>query len=315
MSVQCAVHICAVAVLFSVALCSDTTPSVKDHQHVKELFVAVGSAVDLPCGDQGDVEVQWKRDGTPLTTGAILSISNVSMEDGGTYTCHNLKKDLLWTLSLRPGYPPAHPGIHCWSPSYPNKAMCSWSEGPEPLLPTNYTATYWIGRCHAVGQCGVGAPQEATVKYVCQPVPGLSRQCALENLQLFSLDPYLLNLTSTNPLGSVSTVFSFILEDIVKPDPPVNVRVTVGAARQLSVEWAPPPTWPNPTIFPLVYDVRYYHGSQESARRLNQYESERMVLKGLRPSSTYFVQVSARDQLVGQSSDWSQPVKATVPAQ
>uniref|UniRef100_A0A0E9PXN2 Fibronectin type-III domain-containing protein n=1 Tax=Anguilla anguilla TaxID=7936 RepID=A0A0E9PXN2_ANGAN len=61
-----------------------------------------------------------------------------------------------------------------------------------------------------------------------------------------------------------------------------------------------------------MYKVQYYHGDIQSARELGPYKCQSMVLKALRPGATYVVQVSAQDQLVGQRSDWSEPVSATV---
>lgn len=43
----------------------------------------------------------------------------------------------------------------------------------------------------------------------------------------------------------------------VKPDPPVDVRVSPTNNRKLLVEWSPPPTWTNLAIFPLKYQIIY----------------------------------------------------------
>lgn len=53
---------------------------------------------------------------------------------------------------------------------------------------------------------------------------------------------------------------------VVKPDPPVNVSVMVMPGRKLSVQWAPPPTWPDPVNFLLKYTVKFHWGKPEMAR-------------------------------------------------
>ncbi|KAJ8378543.1 hypothetical protein AAFF_G00238480 [Aldrovandia affinis] len=314
MWVRCAACACSAAVLLSVVLCSDDPLPATEDRYEKELYVAVGSAVDVPCVAKEGTVGQWRLNGRVLVTGAVLFIRNATLEDGGTYTCHDLSGGLQRTLSVRPGYPPSRPEVRCWAPSYPLKAMCSWSGEPEPLLPTHYSATSWLGKCPEVGHCGTHFLERRTDVQPCHPVPGLSRHCVFETRQIFSLEPYFVNVTAVNPLGSAFALVSYLLEDVVKPDPPVRVRVKPVSARGLSVEWAPPPSWPEPGIFPLKYTVQYYHGSKESARTMGPYESKSMVLKGLRPGQTYFVQVSAQDQLVGQSSDWSHLANGTLPS-
>lgn len=52
--------------------------------------------------------------------------------------------------------------------------------------------------------------------YSCQRQSEQDRQCVLEELDLFSIVPYLVNITAVNALGSRSRVLPVILEDIGK---------------------------------------------------------------------------------------------------
>lgn len=56
---------------------------------------------------------------------------------------------------------------------------------------------------------------------------------------------------------------------VVKPDPPVNVSVMVMPGKKLSVQWGPPPTWPDPVNFLLKYTVKYHWGKPETARTVS----------------------------------------------
>lgn len=51
----------------------------------------------------------------------------------------------------------------------------------------------------------------------------------------------------------------------MKPDAPVNVKVTALPGRKLQVQWAPPPTWPDPVTFPLKYVVQFQWGNANAA--------------------------------------------------
>lgn len=52
--------------------------------------------------------------------------------------------------------------------------------------------------------------------YSCQRQSEQDRQCVLEDLELFSNVPYLVNITAVNALGSASRVLPVIFEDIGK---------------------------------------------------------------------------------------------------
>ncbi|XP_072560203.1 interleukin-27 subunit beta isoform X1 [Paramormyrops kingsleyae] len=292
-----------VILLLHASACADAPHPLTDDLPVTELYVGVGSTFSTACGGMdegpGEVGVEWMRNGTVLTPGGFLTLQNVSLESGGIYTCHAANGTMLQRLHLQPGYPPSTPEVRCWSPNYPHSVICSWDEQPEPTLPTSYIATYSL--------------QHSREVLPCHSVPDANRRCVMQGMKLFSIDHYIFNVTAINPLGSSTRLLLFTLEDIVKPDPPVNVRVVPGFTKQLIVEWAPPPTWTNLPYFPLKYKVRFYRNSKASARILGPYESLKMTLKGLLPGSTYYIQISAQELLdVGQSSDWTTPITATV---
>ncbi|XP_018586603.1 interleukin-27 subunit beta [Scleropages formosus] len=289
-----------VAFFLFAAACTGAAHPLEDDQPAADLYVVVGSAVSVRC--EAGTGAEWRRNGTEPPLGVVLKLDNVSLEDGGLYTCHTAGGDLRRKLSLQPGYPPSPPKVHCWSPNYPLSVMCSWNEEPEPILPTNYTATYSLENSADVRPC--------------HSTTGQSRVCLLRGAELFSIKPHILNVTAINPLGSSTRLLPFVLEDIVKPDPPMEVRAVPVMTKQLVVEWSPPASWSTLVHFPLKYRVRYRLDGEDISRTLGPYESTRMVLKGLRPGKTYHVQVSAQELLdLGQSSDWSAPVSATVSPQ
>ena len=56
----------------------------------------------------------------------------------------------------------------------------------------------------------------------------------------------------------------------MKPDPPVELRVSQGGPHRLAVEWSPPPTWSNLEVFPLKYRVRYQRTQRSRRSQLSQ---------------------------------------------
>nr|XP_046269192.1 interleukin-27 subunit beta isoform X2 [Scatophagus argus] len=213
-----------------------------------------------------------------------------------------------------PSPPPPIANVHCWCASYPNLTICSWPELSHSP-PTHYIATYRerhrqldTKQCHLI-QPGSSSsfPTAASLS---------SSQwfwhCRLPNLKL--LTDYIINITAVNSGGSSSYLSSFMLEDIVKPDPPVNVRVSPLNKRTLLMKWSPPPTWTNLDILPLKYQILYQWENRGIPKSLGPFESTKVELKGLTPGRPYLFQVCAKELLgLGECSDWSLPVKIIIP--
>uniref|UniRef100_A0A4W5QPT5 Epstein-Barr virus induced 3 n=1 Tax=Hucho hucho TaxID=62062 RepID=A0A4W5QPT5_9TELE len=182
------------------------------------------------------------------------------------------------------------PGVRCWSPSYPFKALCSGPEPPQTQLPIQYIATY---------------SSESSLPGVNGSSPVAMWLCVLKGLKLYT--SYKLNITAVNRMGSGSHLHAFTVEDIVKPDLPVNVTGKL----KLSVKWAPPPSWSDRTLFPLKYQVRYHWDNTGTPHEC----ADSYILPGLSPGRSHLVQVCSMELMgLGQSSDWSLPITVTMPA-
>ncbi|XP_060773743.1 interleukin-27 subunit beta [Neoarius graeffei] len=264
----------------------------------KDLYVALGSSVELPCVDGRTDGSEWRLNGSFLVSSPVFRLHNSSIDDQGFYTCHDSNGEIVESVRLQLGYPPSIPDVQCWSPSYPLKALCSWTLPQDPILPTYYISTY----------------RYLEDIYSCQRQSKWDRQCVLEGRDIFLKVSYLVNITAVNALGSASHVLPVIFEDIIKPDPPVNVKVTALPGKKLHVQWAPPPTWPDPVIFPLKYKVQFQWGYDNIASVMGPVESESLVRSGVLPGRMYHIRVSVMDFLgYGQSSDWSDAVNITLP--
>ncbi|XP_031703923.1 interleukin-27 subunit beta [Anarrhichthys ocellatus] len=223
--------------------------------------------------------------------------------------------DLL-RVTATSGDPPSTPIVHCWCASYPNVTFCSWPEASRSP-PTHYVASYSERHRQLVTKpCQLIQPGSASSDLISASSPSSERlwHCHLPNLKL--LTDYIINVTAFSSGGSRSYLSSFMLEDIVKPNPPVDVRVSAHDTRKLLVEWSHPPTWTNLDVFPLKYQILYRWENRGTPKSVNlgPFESTRVELKGLTAGRTYLFQVCAKDLLgLGECSSWSSPVIYIIP--
>ncbi|KAM6168050.1 interleukin-27 subunit beta [Erethizon dorsatum] len=213
---------------------------------------------------------------------------------------------LLLALALWSGYlscggeegPPSQPQVQCWASRYPVAVDCSWTLPPAPnsTTATSFIATYRLG----LAAQGESRP-------CLQPVEETTR-CSIPDIQLFSMVPYVLNVTAVHPAGVRSTFVPFVPERIIKPDPPEGVHLSPLAGQQLQVRWEPPWSWPFPEIFSLKYWIRYRRHRAMHFRQVGPIEATSYILKSVRPRARYCVQVAAQDLTdSGELSDWSPP--------
>ncbi|XP_055785812.1 interleukin-27 subunit beta-like isoform X2 [Salvelinus fontinalis] len=235
---------------------------------------------------------------------------------------HQKRTEMKWTppplqryvagLPVTPSKPSAH-GLSLHRPSFPystspptvNHSVCPSMKGGE------------IQQCHPYPTSVHPLPSpESSLPGINGSSPGAGWLCVLKGLKLYT--SYKLNITGVNRMGSASHLQAFTVEDIVKPDPPVNVTVQVVPGKlRLVVKWAPPPSWSDRTLFPLKYQVRYHWDNKGTPHEitLDPFEDTKKVLPGLSPGRSYLVQVCSMELMgLGQSSDWSLPITVTIPA-
>ncbi|XP_061457139.1 interleukin-27 subunit beta [Rhineura floridana] len=259
------------------------------------------SEVLLRCPvPEGSSTVEWKVNGTSRGILAAardegsLALQNASLLQEGEYSCYELLTGkLLRRIQLKLGYPPGKPSVWCRSTTYA-AINCTWRLKTKTHLVTSFFSTYRLGLSGEVQEC-------------IQPTTGAS-SCSIDNVQMFPVNPYILNITASNPLGTVTSLFSFFQNEILKPDPPEDVKVSPipGERKKLLLEWKPPSSWQFPEYFPLKYLIRYSRDGTDSSKTTRPLEQTSFVWTGVRPGVTYHVQVAAKDFLDnGKYSDWS----------
>ncbi|VCX13688.1 unnamed protein product [Gulo gulo] len=198
---------------------------------------------------------------------------------------------------------PAQPRVRCRASRYPVAVDCSWTLPPAPhsARPASFIATYRLG----VAAHGESRP-------CLQPTPEAT-SCTIPDVQMFSMVPYILNVTAVQPWPSSSFV-PFVPEHIIKPDPPEGIRLNPLPGQRLWVQWEPPRSWPFPEIFALKYRIRYKHHGSPRFRQVGPIEATSFTLRVVRPQARYCIQVAAQDLTdYGEMSDWSLPAAASEP--
>ncbi|XP_054438850.1 interleukin-27 subunit beta [Pteronotus mesoamericanus] len=221
---------------------------------------------------------------------------------------------LLLALALWAGYspcsgregPPAvptQPRVWCWAFRYPIAVDCFWTLLPatNSTRSTSFIATYRLG----VAAHGESHP-------CLQPTPEAT-SCTIPDIQIFSMVPYMLNITAVHPWGISSSFVPFVPEHIIKPDPPEGVRLSPLNGQRLWVQWEPPRSWPFPEIFSLKYWIRYKRHGTARFRQVGPIEATSFTLRAVRPRARYYIQVAAQDLTdYGERSNWSLPAAASV---
>uniref|UniRef100_A0AAV2JGS2 Fibronectin type-III domain-containing protein n=1 Tax=Knipowitschia caucasica TaxID=637954 RepID=A0AAV2JGS2_KNICA len=211
----------------------------------------------------------------------------------------------------------SHPAldVRCLCSSVPNGTLCSWAEPPQDT-PLHYIATYSERlQQNVTRSCRLLLSGDPLLQHNTTPPASTHKvwTCHVPDVKL--LTDYILNVTTVSPSGSSSYLSSFMMEDIVKPDPPVDVRVSSPDPRTLLVQWSPPPSWSHIHIFPLKYRLQYQWWSRGQLRSHQvSFEGTRAPLKSLVGGRMYQIQLCAKDALsLGHCSDWSPAVNASLP--
>uniref|UniRef100_A0A7N5K417 Epstein-Barr virus induced 3 n=1 Tax=Ailuropoda melanoleuca TaxID=9646 RepID=A0A7N5K417_AILME len=155
---------------------------------------------------------------------------------------------------------PAQPKVLCRASRYPIAVDCFWTQptAPHSARPTSFIATYRLG----VAAHGESRP--------CLQLTPEATSCTIPDVQMFSMVPYILNVTAVQPWGISSSFVPFVPEHIIKPDPPEGVCLSLLPGQRLWVQWEPPRSWPFPEIFSLKYWVRYKHHGSSRFRQVRR---------------------------------------------
>ncbi|XP_073688774.1 ciliary neurotrophic factor receptor subunit alpha-like [Garra rufa] len=177
---------------------------------------------------------------------------------------------------------------------------CSWVQTKTTHLPTIYRTSYSVkGR---------------DVELCEQEHIGVN-ECTITNPPFWT-SKFLVNITEINPLGSNSTIIQIDAHELLKPDPPEDVRVlqVEGQPTQLLVRWSCPSSWPDEIMsaFPLTFSLRYRPIGSNYWSTLETEENTSLKIMDALVGHLHQIQIRAQDALINHSqwSEWSHVVEA-----
>ncbi|XP_026173444.1 interleukin-6 receptor subunit alpha isoform X2 [Mastacembelus armatus] len=253
-----------------------------------------GRAVEKAKRDRG--EIIFERRGT------MLSLSSVRVTDSGNYTCHHRGR-VRFSLKVIVTEPPENPRLSCYKKSPSSKIRCEWA--PQKPVSRQPDA-YLVLRKRST---------DTEFNLPCSYSSRLSRYwCALEHNEDDLRILHMAYLCVRNIAGSaISNMLPFIPLDILKPNPPSDVKVQQkeGCETCLKVTWNFPSSWkPQDSYYYLVYELKYqplmsiFYQIKEVSDGCSYTIND--VLTGIE----YLIQVRTKEEYDGHWSDWSPPVKA-----
>ncbi|XP_018608297.1 interleukin-11 receptor subunit alpha [Scleropages formosus] len=269
----------------------------------------LNSNITLLCGGtRRGSSVEWRLNGSALGPGRValspdgsLTLVHTSSNMEGNYTCYDRKGVLLHTVILRLGHVPGRLIVKCTMANH-HSVRCSWRPLVNTHLPTKYTASY---------------RDQMNKVETCHQEPSKPNECTI-------LDPttwhhsHTINITEINPLGVETTLFLVKFHELLKPDPPEDVKIKAveGEPTRLRISWRYPSTWPQSRAFPLSFQLRYRPMGSSIWSEVKTNNTTLMIMDAL-AGHLHTVQLQAADDLsFGQWSDWTPELLAmpwTVP--
>uniref|UniRef100_A0A8C1P9T1 Interleukin 6 receptor n=2 Tax=Cyprinus carpio TaxID=7962 RepID=A0A8C1P9T1_CYPCA len=233
--------------------------------------------------------------------GGILRRPHLSLADAGNYSCYRGER-LISTVRISVGVPPESPTVYCYRKFHTSKVRCDWTS-KNPVTPRPL--------CYLLLIRGLfGNATQIPCSF------SRSRCWCAFHVEEGDRALHAAKMCVSNTAGSaMSPYLRFKLHDIIKPDPPtdVKVRAVEGQKHMLKVSWSYPSSWKH-GFYALHFQLRYRPQLKE------QYQSvlidDRMdkevswTIYDALPHIQYEVQLRAKDEFDGLWSDWTDTVYA-----
>ncbi|KTG42027.1 hypothetical protein cypCar_00020309 [Cyprinus carpio] len=222
--------------------------------------------------------------------GGILRRPHLSLADAGNYSCYRGER-LISTVRISVGVPPESPTVYCYRKFHTSKVRCDWTS-KNPVTPRPL--------CYLLLIRGLfGNATQIPCSF------SRSRCWCAFHVEEGDRALHAAKMCVSNTAGSaMSPYLRFKLHDIIKPDPPtdVKVRAVEGQKHMLKVSWSYPSSWKH-GFYALHFQLRYRPQLKE------QYQSvlidDRMdkevswTIYDALPHIQYEVQLRAKDEFDG----------------
>ncbi|XP_046702275.1 interleukin-11 receptor subunit alpha-like isoform X2 [Silurus meridionalis] len=245
---------------------------------------------------------QWTLNGKLMQDGVehggALRLPALQLTDSGNYSCYR-KSKLVSSIRIEVGIPPKSPTLSCYKKSHISNIWCEWIS-KQPIIPQP--------QCYLLLRKGLEKITHVNCSY------SAARSCCWCVLPSMENDRnvYTAKLCVTNTAGNAtSSPFNYITQNIIKPDPPDEVKVmsVMGEHNMLNVTWSLPATWMWEQYYTLQFQLRYRPLRAREYQNVETGRRDWLILDAL-PYTNYEIQIRAKDEYEGQWSEWTSPVHA-----
>ncbi|XP_037355453.1 interleukin-12 subunit beta [Talpa occidentalis] len=280
---------------------------------------APGEMVVLTCDTDEEDGITWTsdQDSEVLGSGKTLTIQVKEFGDAGQYTCHkggdvlsrsllllHKKEDGVWSSDILKGQKesPNKTFLKCEANNYSGHFTCWWLTAISRDLRFSVKSSKGSTDPRGV-TCGPATLSGERVrvghreynKYTVMCQEGSACPAAEERL------PIEVVVDAVHKLKYENYTSSFFIRDIIKPDPPKNLKLNpLKNSRHVEVNWEYPDTWSTPhSYFSLTFSVQVLENKKEKENIITDTTSAKV--KCYKDAK---VHVQARDRYY--SSSWSE---------
>ncbi|KAM9294600.1 interleukin-6 receptor subunit alpha [Gastrophryne carolinensis] len=290
---SCVVALCAGLLTLTDAVCQK--PAIPGNALVVPLLMGV----NLTCaGCEG--QVTWSRQNQTIENqnDAHLLLKSVNYEDEDTYSCHK-GGAAICSVQVLVKDEIEKPEISCYLRYPTHNITCEWTPTRKLRPHASVTLILWSLRGnHQVRSCSYVQPPG---KFICSSLyhEGDKRRHALSLCVTGRTD------------HRVSNTVDKSADDLLQPDPPLNVRVTPlqNQPRRLHVAWSPPELWQD-DFYKLEYQVQYRVANSRHVSNGTTLQTH-FVIKDALARRRHVVMVRAKEEFHRTWGAWSREVAAT----
>uniref|UniRef100_A0A1A8AF04 Interleukin 6 receptor n=7 Tax=Nothobranchius TaxID=28779 RepID=A0A1A8AF04_NOTFU len=247
-------------------------------------------------GDTNQGEVTF------LNHGTSLSLESVRLTDAGQYTCHHRGTE-TFTVKLVVADPPETPSLSCYKKSPRSTIHCEWRpRKPITKLPSSYLLLS-KGKPDNFHQIPCSYSSQRSLW-----------SCALEQNENELRIPHVASLCVSSFVGNTtSPLFFFKPLDILKPDPPSDVKThqLEQQEKKIKVTWNLPLTWSKQdNFYDIIYEIRYRPLTSVNNLVCKIKSNRFYIIADALPGVEYLIQLRTKEEYDGLWSEWSSPVYA-----
>ncbi|XP_072353969.1 interleukin-12 subunit beta-like [Scyliorhinus torazame] len=261
-------------------------------------IVERATTINLTCDEPPPhTEVTWKIDGEPIQASRLLTLEDVDQPNAGNYTCWQngtLVKHTYLVVSEKDRSPIFSNAIQCRARTFDSAITCSWQ--------TRGAAIFQVKYCRRVLR-----NPESNCSFIECSKSGTDHHChfTVKNYSPYEeeYNPITFFVEAISSVSHQKMQKTFYMENIVKPDPPKNITVTLNKHKKMIISWEYPCDWIKPhSYFPLRFEIEYTSKKENGTEVVEEGLSKEIKVSARR----YMVRIKAKDRFLNSPwSEWS----------